>query len=236
MIFGRKKSLEGKIDIEGVYPFDKDIFTQGLIKCNDDIIVSSGHYNTSFVGKLDLNNGKVNNKKKLEKNFFAEGIVSNNDFIIQLTWKENIAFFRNPETLEIEKYEHYAGEGWGICYDEKYLYISDGSHCLKRINNQNFQIEEIMEILYEGNKLNKLNDLEYYDGYIYANVWKSRYIYKINLSTKRVERIFNCAELINYCKKINRNINELNGIAHIKDNLFLISGKNWPRIFLVRLT
>ena len=71
---------------------------------------------------------------------------------------------------------------------------------------------------------------------IYANVWKSRYIYKINLSTKRVERIFNCAELINYCKKINRNINELNGIAHIKDNLFLISGKNWPRIFLVLLT
>lgn len=63
MIFGRKKSLEGKINIEGVYPFDKDIFTQGLIKCNDDIIVSSGHYNTSFVGKLDLNNGKVNNKK-----------------------------------------------------------------------------------------------------------------------------------------------------------------------------
>ncbi|WP_147579956.1 glutaminyl-peptide cyclotransferase [[Clostridium] ammoniilyticum] len=67
-------------------------------------------------------------------------------------------------------------------------------------------------------------------------VWKSRYIYKINLSTKRVEKIFNCTELINYCKKINRNINELNGIAHIKDNLFLILGKKLPRIFLVRLT
>ena len=235
MIFRRKESIKGKINIVKDYPFDNKIFTQGLIKYNNIILVSSGHYNKSFLGQLDLSTGKIDNKQKLEDHFFAEGITYNNSYVIQLTWKENVAFFRNPKTLKIEKCVQYTGEGWGICFDGEHLYMSNGSNYVKKINNQTFRTEKLLEIFCDGKRLNRLNDLEYYNGYLYANVWKSKYIYKVNLSTGKTKKIFDCTALIRFCKRINRNINELNGIAHIKDNYFLISGKNWPRIFLVQL-
>ncbi len=83
--------------------------------------------------------GKIDNKQKLEDHFFAEGITYNNSYVIQLTWKENVAFFRNPKTLKIEKCVQYTGEGWGICFDGEHLYMSNGSNYVKKINNQTFR-------------------------------------------------------------------------------------------------
>lgn len=219
--------------IKKILPFNSQIFTQGIIKCNNEFVVSSGHYNKSYIAKIDLDTGEIYQLKKLEKNYFGEGIAFNNKYIIQLTWKENIALCMDPITFDIKETFNYDGEGWGICYDNKCLFISDGSNVIRKLDNQTYHCIERLFITYKGKKIIGLNDLEYYDNYIYANIWNMDYILKINSRTGVVQTAYDFKNLTSYLKKKSKNIGVLNGITVIGENLFLITGKNWSNAFIV---
>lgn len=150
-------------------PFNSQIFTQGIIEYNNEFIVSSGHYNSSFIAKIDVNTGEIYQRKELEKKYFGEGIVFNNEYIIQLTWKEKIAFCRDPITFDIIKTFSYDGEGWGICYDNNDLLISDGSNIIRKLDNETYHCIKKISVTYEGRPIMGLNDLEYFNDHIYAN-------------------------------------------------------------------
>lgn len=215
--------------------FNSQIFTQGIIKYNNEFIVSSGHYNSSYITKIDLTTGEIFQRKKLEKKYFGEGIVFNNKYIIQLTWREKTALCRNPATFDIIDTFDYDGEGWGICFDNKHLLISDGSNIIKKLNNETYHCIEKIPIIYRQRKIVGLNDLEYYNNYIYANIWNMNYILKIDYKSGIVESVYDFRNLVSFLKKKNKNIGVLNGVSAISKNLFLITGKKWPNTFIVEL-
>lgn len=142
---------------------------------------------------------------------------------------------RDPDTFDIKKTFSYNGEGWGICYDNEYLFISDGSNIIKKMNNQTYHCIEKISVTYKGRKIVGLNDLEYYNNYIYANIWNMDYILKINSKSGIVQTVYDFRNLTSLLKRKNKNIGVLNGITVISQDLFLITGKNWPNAFIIEL-
>lgn len=218
--------------IKKVFPYNKQIFTQGLLKFNNYLIVSSGHYKNSFIAKLDLMNNEIKQCNFLKEMFFGESITFNGKYIVQLTWKENVVLCRDPDTLNIKKVFFKPGEGWGICCGDNRLFISDGSDTIKLFDKNTFQLIDAVHVFYQKEKIFGINDLEYNNGYIYANVLNTSYIIRIKSLTGEIDKIYDFKSLLKYFGK---DIGILNGIAFVSKNDFLITGKNWNNIVLVEL-
>ncbi|MFI3940105.1 glutaminyl-peptide cyclotransferase [Vagococcus fluvialis] len=215
------------------YPYDESIFTQGLVLYNQELFVSSGEYGKSFIAKIDLENGKIYEKLIVENNFFSEGITIIDNQIFQLTWKENVVNLYNSNTYKKKGSYYYEGEGWGITNSKEYIYMSDGTNQLIMRNINNFKKEKTIFVKHNQQPVYLINELEYVDGYIYANVWKSDLIYKIDANSGEVVKTFDLSNLFNDSEK--KQIGVLNGIAHITKKDFYITGKNWNKLFKIRL-
>lgn len=213
--------------------YDNQLYTQGLEIINDKLVISSGLYGKSKICEYDLNEQKVEVKQLLDKNYFGEGITFNDKNIVQLTWQEEKIIILNKDSYKVEDIKDIHGEGWGICFNDNKYYISNGSEYICIYDNS-FQELYKIKILYKDQPIFRINELEFYKGYIYANQLDTCNIYKINPSNGNVSKKYDLSKN-DEISQLNKSKGSMNGIAKYKDNMFYITGKNWDKMFLVKL-
>lgn len=219
------------------HQIDNSLFIQGLEQNKQgNFIYSSGLYGQSEIGILNLKEKKKQQIHSLPSQFFAEGLTQTPYGIWQITWRENTAFLRDPNSLNIIKNAYYLSEGWGIAYDDNrdILWLSDGSHLLQQFDPQHFEKLGEMPIYDQENEVSLLNELEFANGFLYANVWQSNHILKINPMNGNVIKKYDFSFLVEPLDLQNSEA-VLNGIAHIEKNRFLITGKLFPVAWEVEL-
>ncbi len=221
--------------IVNTFSHDPESFTQGLFLEDGILYESTGLNGKSAVKKIDLKTGKVIKSRNMQDKFFGEGLTIVNDKIIQITWRSKTGFVYDKDSLEILRTFSYKTQGWGITYDGKYLIISDGSEILYFMDPKSFVVVGKLEIYDDRGKVSKLNELEYIDGEIYANIWGKDLIARINPKTGYVN---SWIDLTGILSKEDRKGKEdvLNGIAYNpENNTLLVTGKLWPKIFEIKV-
>lgn len=230
-------------NIVSKYLHDSTAFTQGLIWDNGVLYESTGLYEESSIRIVDLETGIPTLIRSLPQEYngqtfnklFGEGIAIVNNLIYQLTWKEKVCFVYSRYNLELQNVFYYNGEGWGLTYDGKYLVMSDGSAYLSFRDPETFKIIKTIQVQDKGTPITQLNELEFIEGYICANVWYKDYIVVIHPETGTVVgRI----ELYNLKSQLTNpaQADVLNGIAYRSDNNhLLVTGKYWDTLFEIEL-
>jgi glutamine cyclotransferase len=211
---------------------DEQAFTQGLVIYDEAIFESIGLLNQSEIRKLDIKTGKILQANKLEKHFFAEGLSIAEEQLVQLTWQTGQLFIYEPQQLKAIKNYQFKGEAWGLTTIDEQLIISDGSATLRWLNKdlkkQNIIVHE------NGIAIDGLNELEYANHYIYANVWPSDCIAKIDPTNGQVIAWINLTGLYLEQKRPHWTA-ILNGIAfRSSSNSFFVTGKYWPYLYEVK--
>jgi glutamine cyclotransferase len=224
------------LEIVNRFPHNESSFTQGLAFSDDQLYEGTGDPNqtgASIVAKVELKTGEIGAKIGLDASRFGEGITILGDQIFQLTWLNHKCLVYNKETLKLLKEFDYTTEGWGICTDGKQLYMSDGSERIYVRNPKTFDIVKTIEVYTNEFAIPRLNELEYINGLIYANIWTSNEIAVIDPMTGKVIAIIDATNLVNEGKG---NGEVLNGIAyHPKSNKLYMTGKFWPTMFEVKV-
>lgn len=232
----KEEVLRGSYEIIRSIPHDDSSFTQGLIVDGDHIIETTGWYKKSKINVLSLSDGKTINSKPLPEDVWGEGLTKLNGKYFVLTYKENKMYVIDPKTLEITNTIKYEGEGWGLTTDGKNLVMSDGSDQITFRNPDNMSVTKKIDVTFEGKKIEKINELEWVNGLIYANVWYTDVILAINPDNGKVEKWYNMAGIQFKLDHTDKNTNTLNGIAYdVVNKKFYITGKNWSNIFEVKL-
>jgi glutamine cyclotransferase len=228
-------SLGAGFRIVHSYPHDPDAFTQGLVFHDGFLYEGTGIEGKSSLRKVDLTTGKVLQRVDLPHGYFGEGIVIWKDKLIQLTWQSRIGFVYDLATFKQLRTFTYSREGWGITQDGKRLIMSDGSASLFFWDPETLQETGRLPVVDEnGRPVTYLNELEYIRGEIYANVWQTDRIARISPSTGRVTGWINLSGLLAENEKARANV--LNGIAYdAKLNRLFVTGKDWPKLFEIRL-
>lgn len=222
-----------KAKIKNSYPHNNQHYTQGLEFNNGVLFEGIGQYGSSLVCQKDLKTGKIITNKEigLDESFFGEGITIFKDQLYQLTWQEQKCFVYNKETFELIKTIPYIGEGWGLCNDGKSIIMSDGSERITFRNPTSFSIERTIEVYDNKGPIDRLNELEFIDGKIYANVYTTKQIVVIDPETGRVIATIDGSEL----EKEGRGFGDvMNGIAQNEGKIYM-TGKNWDKLFEVNL-
>ena len=221
--------------IMAIFPHDDTAFTQGLVYENDAFYESTGHYGSSSVRKVDPPEGEVLKLHNLPDQFFGEGLTVVGDKIIQLTWREKVGFVYDRESFALEKEFSYPTEGWGITYDGHQLIMSDGTEKLYFLDAKTFQLTGQIEVHDRDVPVKKLNELEFINGEVFANVWGSDSIVRINPHTGKVVGWISLQGLLDR-ETLAKPADVLNGIAYdIKDDRLFVTGKLWPKIFQIKL-
>lgn len=217
------------------YPHDVKHFTQGYEFDGSILIESTGQRGESMVAKVDLNSSKVLNSIGLDATYFGEGITIINNKIFQLTWQEQKCFVYDKNSLQLLKDIPYTGEGWGLCNDGNSIIMSDGSERISFRNPSSFAIERVIEVYDNAGPITNLNELEYVNGKIYANVWMTDKAVVINPLNGKVEAIIDGAKLVSEGKGLEGDV--MNGIAYNKlTKKLYFTGKKWNKVFEVKLT
>lgn len=223
------------------YPHDLNAFTEGFLFHEGKLFESTGApenlpQTKSLFGIVDLKNGKIDTKVEIDKSiYFGEGISILNNKIYQLTYKNQTAFVYDAKTYKpIGKYSYQNREGWGLTNDGKNLIMSDGSNYLTYFD-QNFNVTKTLDVSENGYAVDYLNELEYIHGFIYANIYQSHEIVKIDPSTGNVVGKLDLTSLFQTSKTKDINSLETNGIAYdsISDKI-LVTGKMWPSMYEIK--
>jgi glutaminyl-peptide cyclotransferase len=226
-----------KINYEVVhaYPHDTGAFTQGLIFVNGKLYEGTGQEGRSSLREVDLQTGHVVNKVEVPEPFFAEGITLLNGKIYQLTWQHGIGFIYNAQTLEKTGQFAYKGQGWGITNDGHSLIVSDGSYNLKFFNPDSFTVTKTIAVADGDTNVPRLNELEFVNGEIYANIWHDDRIATIDPQNGRVTGWIDLAGLLPPGAVTDEEA-VLNGIAFDQaGNRLFVTGKLWPQLFEIKL-
>ena len=222
--------------IVNTFPHNTESFTQGLIMNNGVLYESTGLNGRSAIKIVNLKTGETIKSRKLPDKFFGEGMTIVDNKIYQLTWRSKKGFVYDKDSLEILRTFSYQTQGWGITYDGKYLILSDGSDILYFMDPKSFVVVGKLEIYDDKGKVSKLNELEYINGKIYANIWGKDLIARINPQTGHVSSWINLEGLLSDEDKKKR-VDVLNGIAYNPENkTLLVTGKLWPKIFEIEIT
>jgi glutamine cyclotransferase len=218
------------------YPHDNQAFTQGLLLHDGKFYESTGQYGTSSLREVEITKGNVIRNYVLDSQYFAEGLALVGDNLIQLTWREGKAFVYDRETFNREKTFSYEGEGWGLCYDGNDLYMSDGSATLYKRNAETFEVTGQINVKQGGQDVTLLNELECAQEFIYANVWQTDRIVKINKANGTVVSEVDASNLLSSGEKAGLSSDAvLNGIAYNPQaDTFYITGKLWSKLFEVK--
>lgn len=221
-------------EVVNVFPHDREAFTQGLVYRDGVLYESTGLKGRSTLRKVELETGRVLQQTRLDSRYFAEGLTDWNDQLVQLTWDTNIGFVYDLASLKQARTFPYAGEGWGLAHDGKRLIMSDGTPTLRFLDPQTFRAVGSLQVRDGALPVEDLNELEYVEGELYANVWTTDRIAVISLSTGAVVRWVNLAGLMPPAQTTGDAV--LNGIAYdaARRRLF-VTGKLWPRLFEIRV-
>lgn len=228
------KVKEYRLEVVQEYPHDTESYTQGLFFHEGNMYESTGLHGKSTFRKVDILTGEALEKMNFDKKYFVEGSVVMGDNLYILTWESRIAFVYDAKTLEYKSSWKYPREGWGITTDGKQLIASDGTANLYFMN-ENFALDRKVIVKYEEAPVRFLNELEYIDGKIWANVYTADEIVIINPKDGRVEGVIDCRGLLP--KNLHTSSTDvLNGIAYDPENeKIYLTGKNWPRLYEVKL-
>jgi glutamine cyclotransferase len=220
------------------------LFTQGLLVKDGNFYESSGLYAKSQLVSYPIAEPErawakmtapFTQKQHIPDRFFAEGLTLLNNRLYLITWQENTAFVYDTTNFSLQKTLSYTGQGWGLATDGKHLIRSDGSSQLFFHNAENFSVEKTINVKFKQQPIINLNELEYADGFIWANIWHDNRIIKINPTTGDVVGVIDFSE-ITLKLKLKDGESVLNGIAYdIDKKAFWITGKQWPKMFLVKI-
>jgi glutaminyl-peptide cyclotransferase len=222
--------------IVNIYPHDSGAFTQGLIFVDGKMYEGTGQEGRSSLREVDFQSGRVLKKVDVPEPFFAEGITLLNGKIYQLTWQHQIGFIYNAQTLEKTGQFQYTGEGWGITNDGHSLIMSDGSNRLRFLDPDSFRVTKTIAVTDGRTAVNELNELEYVNGEIYANIWHDQRIVTIDPQNGRVTGWIDLTGLLQP-GAVHDEEAVLNGIAFDQaGNRLFVTGKLWPQLFEIKLT
>jgi len=224
-----------KCEVVNAYPHDRDAYTQGLVFENGVLYEGTGLRGHSTLRRVDLETGKVLQIHQLPAHFFGEGVTIHGDKIIQLTWQSHIGFVYDKSSFELVQKFNYATEGWGITYDGKHLIMSDGTSTLYFLEPGTFRKIGQIDVHDSKGPVTRLNELEYIQGEIYANIWKSNRIVKVAPQTGQVSGWVDLEGLLTP-EDYSEPVGVPNGIAYdAKNKRLFVTGKLWPRLLEIEL-
>ncbi|PQB04054.1 glutaminyl-peptide cyclotransferase [Aureitalea marina] len=219
------------------YPHDMEAYTQGLEFGGELLFESTGQYGESSIRQTRMETGEVIRKTNLKDKYFGEGLTVLNNKVYQLTWRENIGYIYNQEDLQQTGTFVYgqSKEGWGLCNDGQYLYKSDGTERIWRLDPETLAEIDYIEIYTHSSKIPNVNELEWVDGKIYANRYEKDAIAIVNPETGAVEGVIDLKGLKDEVTQ-HPELNVLNGIAYKGEpGILYVTGKNWDRLFKIRV-
>lgn len=221
-------------DVVNVYPHDRDAFTQGLLYRDGFLYESTGLNGRSTLRKVQLETGEVVQQIEVARRYFAEGLTSWGDRLIQLTWDTNVGFVYDMRSFKQLRTFKYTGEGWGLTHDDRRLIMSDGSPTLRFLDPETFQVTGRLDVKQGDVPVRDLNELEFVEGEIYANVWTTDRIAIISPTTGQVTGWINLAGLMPRGSTGGDAV--LNGIAYdAAGRRLFVTGKLWPRLFEIKV-
>jgi glutaminyl-peptide cyclotransferase len=218
-------------------PHDPDAFTQGLVYADGRFYESVGRYGRSDLREVDPETGAVVRVRPLEARYFAEGLALVDDRLIQLTYREGVAFVYDRDTFEELERFRYAGEGWGLCYDGQVLWMSDGSSTLQRRDPATFELLGRLDVRRDGRAVPRLNELACVGEHVVANVWTSNELVRVRKADGRVDAVIDAGALVPDDPRVRNDPDAvLNGVAHDPaTGRWWLTGKLWPVLYEVRL-
>ena len=219
--------------IVNTFPHAPTAYTQGLAFRDGFLFEGTGKHGQSSLRRVELESGRVVQSHSLSRELFGEGITVFGDRIYQLTWRNGIAIVYDKESFRELKRLRYEGEGWGLTDDGTHLIMSDGSATLRFVDPEDFQVVRRLLVHSQGRRVDQLNELEYINGEIFANVWYRDYIARISPKTGEVTGWIDLRGL--WPKRRDRD-DVLNGIAYDAENdRLFVTGKNWPKLYEIQI-
>ena len=230
-------SLNIGYTVKGAWPHDVESFTEGLEINKGLLYESTGEHGKSWIGVVDIKTGKPDKKVVLEEKYFGEGITILNNKVYQLTYKTKIGFIYDLKTFKkIGSFEYSNGEGWGLTHNNEHIIMSDGTEKLTFLDTVSLKPVKTLEVRDEDGAVAEINELEYVDGFIYTNLWKTNLILKIDAQTGKVVGRIDLTPKADEIKLLNGNADVLNGIAwHPSTKSLIVTGKHWPLIYILQL-
>jgi glutamine cyclotransferase len=222
-------------EVVHTYPHDRAAFTQGLVYEQDAFFESTGLYGSSSLRKVELQTGNVLKKIDVPAQYFAEGLALYQGQAIQLTWQTRIGFVYNQETFQEVGRFNYTTEGWGLTHDGTSLIMSDGTDQIRFLDPQTYQVRRTIRVQDRNVGVQRLNELEYIEGEIWANVWLTDRIVRFSPDSGRVSGWIDLTGLLPASDRL-PTTDVLNGIAYdAATKRLFVTGKNWPKLFEIRL-
>ncbi|HEU4616663.1 MAG TPA: glutaminyl-peptide cyclotransferase [Gammaproteobacteria bacterium] len=216
------------------YPHDPAAFTQGLLIEDGRLYEGTGQYGQSSIRRVDLATGKVEQSKPLSALFFGEGIALLDGKLYELTWRNQVGFIYDAKTFEQIGNFRYTGEGWGLTDDGANLILSDGTPTIRFLDPKSFDVVRSIEVRLGGAPVSQLNELEYIDGEIWANVWHDDHIVRISPETGEVVGVIDASGVYPQSQRGQEDV--LNGIAYdAASKKIYVTGKDWPKLFEIEL-
>jgi glutamine cyclotransferase len=241
LVFGTSLAAQAAVPVQGYvvkqsFPHDEQAFTQGLFFMDGFLYESTGQYGASTVRKVDLKTGKVLQKRDLPQQVFGEGIAPVGANIVALTWMNQGGFILDAATFAPKATFEYKGEGWGLTSNGESIYMSDGTAYIRVLNPATMQETRRIHVTAEGLPVTRINELEWVDGLIYANVWQTDRIARIDPMSGRVLGWIDLSGLSAAAGAAHDADNVLNGIAYdAKSKRLFVTGKRWPKLFEIEL-
>lgn len=221
------------VEVRRIIERERDAYTQGLVWHQGKLFESTGQYGESMLRRLDAESGRVEARHALSPLLFGEGLAGVGDRLIQLTWRSGVAIVYEVDGFdEVERFS-YEGEGWGLCFDGRRLVMSDGSDRLTFRDPATFAVVGEVRVTLEGRPLARINELECVEGWVYANVYRTEQIVRIEPETGAVRSVIDASGLLSATER--EGVDVLNGIAFdAESETYYLTGKYWPKIFAVR--
>jgi glutamine cyclotransferase len=222
-------------EVVNAYPHDPGAWTEGLVYADGFLYESTGLKGHSSLRKVELETGEVLQKVDLAAPYYGEGITICNQKIVQLTWQQHVGFIYDKESFALLREFDYPTEGWGITYDGQRLIMSDGTSTLHFLDPETFKEIGSVQVFDDSGPVDNLNELEYVNGEIYANVWLTDRIAMIDPRTGRVLGWIDLTGLLS-AADLSQPVNVLNGIAYdAEHNRLFVTGKLWAKLFEIKL-
>jgi len=217
------------------YPHDRSAFTEGLVFEDGVLYEGTGLHGYSTLRRVKLETGEILQIRELSSQFFGEGVTIYGNKIIQLTWQSHIGFVYDKYTFKLLKKFNYPDEGWGITHNGKHLIMSDGTSTLHFLDPETFKEISQIEVSANNIPVTRINELEYIQGEIYANIWQTERIARIDPLTGQVTGWIDLKGILSP-EDHSETVDVLNGIAYdTKNDRLFVTGKFWPKLFEIEL-
>jgi len=227
--------VEGSIEVLATFPHDTAAYTQGLVWENGQLLESTGRYGHSTLRRVDPETGEVLQMVELDSAYFGEGLARVGENLVQLTWRENVAFVYDAETFEVVDTLPLPTFGWGLCTSDGVAYLTGGGSALYRRSVPSWEDLGFSQMEQGGALLRDVNELECVGPFVYANIYQSDTIVKMDRETGQVVAVFDASALVPAHLRGSPDA-VLNGIAHDPDtDTWYLTGKLWPVMYQVRL-